>query len=81
MCTVQLQTVKKRDLFRVKRDVELDEILFKRLNEEKFKRMSRREKRDTLEHVDTVMRSVHRQMSNIRVIYINLSIFKTQFLT
>lgn len=53
---------------RIKRDVDLDHILFKKLNEEIIKSISTRQKRDTLAHVEDVMENVRGQIKGLQVI-------------
>lgn len=46
----------------------MDELLFERLNEEKFRKLSKREKRDTLAHIEKVMNNVHGEINSLAVI-------------
>ncbi|KAJ8963758.1 hypothetical protein NQ314_005400, partial [Rhamnusium bicolor] len=52
---------------RIKRDTQLDEILFEKLGEEKLYNLSKRERRDTLSHVENAMEDVQDQLHGLRV--------------
>lgn len=65
----KIPNVAKREttkLRRLRRDTDLDEILFERLDEHRINNLSHRQKRDALEHVEHVMKSVRGQLNGLK---------------
>ncbi|XP_023311645.1 extracellular sulfatase SULF-1 homolog isoform X4 [Anoplophora glabripennis] len=63
-----LQNITRREarLGRIKRDTHLDEILFKKLRDKEIHKLSKRERRDTLTHVENAMEDVQHQLHGLR---------------
>lgn len=66
-----MQNITKRDqrLGRIKRDADLNEILFEKLPEVNIHKLSKRARRDLVSHTNNVMESVQGKINMLQVNY------------